>query len=84
MWVLKSTGILSRAMLSLTKHRPLIYDFGSSRVVSSDATLTQSQQMAVYYAAPEFGEGADYDTKVDVYSFRMMLFPYDLLRTLQI
>ena len=57
------------------EHHPILCDFGSSRVVSSDASLTQSPQMSVYYAAPEFGdEGANYDNKVDVYSFGMMLY----------
>ena len=56
-------------------HRPLVCDFGSSRALSSDSMLTQSPQLAFYYAAPEFcGEDVAYDNKVDVYSFGVMLY----------
>ena len=75
-----SRGIIHRDLkpsnvLLDEQHRPLICDFGSSRVLASDMTLTQSPQLTMYYAAPEFGdEDTDYDSKVDVYSFGMMLY----------
>ena len=56
-------------------HRPLVCDFGSSRALSSDLTLTQSPQLTLYYAAPEFSdEDVAYNSKVDVYSFGVMLY----------
>ena len=57
------------------QHRPKVCDFGTSRALSNDSTLTQYPQMTVYYAAPEFGdEDGNYDSKVDVYSFGVMLY----------
>ena len=75
-----SLGIIHRDLkpsnvLLDESHRPLVCDFGSSRVLSSDTTLTQSPQLTVYYAAPEFSdEDVAYDSKVDVYSFGVMLY----------
>ena len=57
------------------EHHPLVCDFGSSRALSIDSTLTQSPQLTFYYAAPEFSdEDVAYDSKVDVYSFGVMLY----------
>ena len=75
-----SNGIIHRDLkpsnvLLDEQHRPRICDFGSSRVLANDQTLTQSPQLTMYYAAPEFGdEDTDYDSKVDVYAFGMMLY----------
>ena len=57
-------------------HHPQLCDFGSSRSISGDFTLTQAPQVTLYYAAPEFADPNldSYDTKVDVYSFGMMLY----------
>ena len=63
---------LSNVLLD-EEHSPLVCDFGSIRALPSDLTLTQSPQVTVYYAAPEFG-GAAYGSKVDVYSFGVMLY----------
>ena len=75
-----SLGIIHRDLkpsnvLLDESHHPLVCDFGSSRALSSDATLTQSPQLTAYYAAPEFSdEDVAYDSNVDVYSFGVMLY----------
>ena len=76
-----SRGIIHRDLkpsnvLLDERHHPQLCDFGSSRSISGDSTLTQAPQVTLYYAAPEFADdGVDsYDTKVDVYSFGIMLY----------
>ena len=74
-----SLGIMHRDLkpsnVLLDEHRrPYICDFGSSQVLLPDVTLTSSQ-FTVYYVAPEIGEETlRYDTKVDVYSFAILLY----------
>ena len=76
-----SRGIIHRDLkpsnvLLDERHHPQLCDFGSSRSISGDFTLTQAPQVTLYYAAPEFADPNldSYDTKVDVYSFGMMLY----------
>jgi serine/threonine protein kinase len=52
-------------------HRIRICDFGSSRIYESDITMTQIG--CSLYKAPEINRG-DYDGKVDVYSFGLILY----------
>ena len=64
----------SNVLLDEQRH-PYLCDFGSSRALVSDATLTSAHPFTVYYAAPEIGdEHLHYDTKADVYSFGIMLY----------
>jgi abelson tyrosine-protein kinase 1 len=54
--------------------RALIGDFGSSRLASDDATLTE-QSGTVHYAAPElFDEFGELTDKVDVWAFGLILY----------
>jgi serine/threonine protein kinase len=54
-------------------HRPRICDFGSSRDLSVSGTLT-AEVGTPFYMAPELFEGEEYNEKVDVYSFALLLY----------
>ena len=58
------------------EHHPILCDFGSSRLLFDDATLTNLRTREMYYyMAPEICSGSeDYDNKIDVYSFGIMLY----------
>jgi serine/threonine protein kinase len=53
-------------------HRPRISDFGSSRDQSLSLTLTRGVGTP-FYMAPELFDRDDYNEKVDVYSFALLL-----------
>ena len=56
-------------------HYPHLCDFGSSRTVSDDVTMTGLPPVTIYYAAPELcDEDVTYNEKIDVYSFGMTLY----------
>ena len=56
-------------------HHPQLCDFGSSRSLATEATMTGLPHVTLYYVAPELcDEDVQYDEKVDVYSFGMMLY----------
>jgi serine/threonine-protein kinase len=57
------------------KGRVVIGDFGSSRNVNADITPVGAGTLQ--YAAPELGEEVDWTSRVDVYSFGLIL--YELL-----
>jgi serine/threonine protein kinase len=52
---------------------PLIGDFGTSRYESDDATFT-GETGTVYYAAPEMFKEVIPTTKVDIFSFGLVLY----------
>jgi hypothetical protein len=55
--------------------RPRISDFGSSRDLDLMRTLTGGGQVGTpLYMAPELYEERDYDEKIDVYSFALVLY----------
>ena len=57
------------------QHYPRLSDFGSSRVLSGESTLTTAVPCTLYYAAPELSdESGVYTSKIDVYSFGVMLY----------
>ena len=57
------------------KHHPRLCDFGSSRDFSRESTMTGLPPVTLYYAAPELcNEDGDYNEKIDVYSFGVMLY----------
>ena len=80
MMYIHSRGIIHRDLkpsniLLDGHHHPQLCDFGSSRAISMESTLTQAPQVTFYYAAPEFyDEEGQYDSKVDVYSFGIILY----------
>ena len=80
MMYIHSRGIIHRDLkpsniLLDGHHHPQLCDFGSSREISTEPTLTQGPQVTFYYAAPEFyDEDGQYDSKVDVYSFGIILY----------
>jgi serine/threonine protein kinase len=53
--------------------KPLIADFGAARYESSDSTSTQDAG-TIHYAAPEMFKEVDHTTKVDVFSFGLILY----------
>ena len=54
---------------------PLITDFGLSKFYGLDFSMSQSQQCGTaIYMAPEIIEGFQYNGKVDVYSFRILMY----------
>jgi serine/threonine protein kinase len=56
-------------------HRPRISDFGSSRDLTLNRTLTGGGQVGTpLYMAPELYEEQNYDEKIDVYSFALILY----------
>ena len=56
-------------------HHPHLCDFGSSRKFSDEWTMTGLLPVTHYYAAPELcNEDGNYNEKIDVYSFGMMLY----------
>ena len=56
-------------------HHAHLCDFGSSRSSSEEFTMTGLPPVTLYYAAPELcNEDADYNEKLDVYSFGVMLY----------
>ena len=56
-------------------HHAQLCDFGSSRSSSQEFTMTGLPPVTLYYAAPELcNEDADYNEKLDVYSFGVMLY----------
>ena len=56
-------------------HHPHLCDFGSSRSFSQESTMTGLLPVTHYYAAPELcNEDGDYNEKIDVFSFGMMLY----------
>jgi hypothetical protein len=55
------------------KHRPRICDFGSSRDQSLSRTVTGMVGTPLYMA-PELYDDVDYDGKVDVFSFSLILY----------
>ena len=56
-------------------HHAQLCDFGSSRSSSREFTMTGLPPVTLYYAAPELcDEDADYNEKIDVYSFGVMLY----------
>jgi serine/threonine protein kinase len=58
-----------------TDRRPRISDFGSSRDLNLRGTLTGGEQVGTpLYMAPELYEEGDYDEKIDVYSFALILY----------
>lgn len=54
-------------------HLPHVCDFGSSRLFSTESTLTTSPGVTPVYEAPEVYDG-EYTMKIDVYSFGVMLY----------
>lgn len=55
-------------------YSPYICDFGSSRLFSLETTMTSSLSFTPYYAAPELYNEQPYNTKVDVYSFGIIVY----------
>jgi serine/threonine protein kinase len=55
-------------------HRPRICDFGSSRDLSLSATMTSKIGTPLYMAPELYNDTEDYDNKIDVYSFSLILF----------
>jgi serine/threonine protein kinase len=72
------SGIIHRELkpdniLMDENHRPRICDFGSSHDQSLNTTMTGKIENSLYMA-PELYEDVDYDGKVDVYSFALILY----------
>jgi serine/threonine protein kinase len=63
----------SNVLLDSESHRVHICDFGSSRFLSTESTLTQ-QVGSPRYMAPVMYEEAEYDSKVDVFSFGLIAY----------
>lgn len=55
------------------QYRPLISDLGSSKFVDSGVTLTHMVGTPLYMA-PEMYEEGEYTSKIDVYSFSLILY----------
>ena len=56
-------------------HHPHLCDFGSSRAVVKEVTMTPLPPVTLYYAAPELcAEDVSYNEKIDVYAFGMTLY----------
>ena len=57
------------------EHRPYISDFGSKHILSmDDKALTNRHFFCIYYAAHELCTGGNYDKKIDVYAFGVILY----------
>ena len=75
-----SRGILHRDLkpsnvLLDENHHPCLCDFGSSRDFSQESTMTGLPPVTLYYAAPELcNEDGNYNEKIDVYSFGILLY----------
>jgi serine/threonine protein kinase len=63
----------SNVLLDSVTHRVHICDFGSSRFLLTESTLTQ-QTGTPCYMAPEMYEDVEYDFKVDVFSFGLIAY----------
>ena len=73
-----SNGIIHRDLkpanvLLDSNHVARICDFGSSRLMSVDGTLTTRPNVTPVYAAPEVYDG-EYSSKIDVYSFGVIVY----------
>jgi serine/threonine protein kinase len=74
-----SRGIIHRdlkpgnILIDNENHQVHICDFGSSRLCSVDSTLTK-QVGTSQYMAPEMYEDVEYDFKVDIFSFGLILY----------
>ena len=74
-----SKGIIHRdlkpANVLLDEHHlPRVCDFGSSRLFSTDSTITTSPNVTPVYEAPELWNRGNYTGKIDVYSFGVILY----------
>ena len=74
-----SKGIIHRDLkpgnvLIDENHLPRICDFGSSRLLSTDSTPTMSGTTRAYAAPEIYDDDFEYSTKMDVYSFGVMLY----------
>jgi len=58
-------------LLAKSTDAPKIVDFGESRVVTSDLTMTLTG--TPFFMAPEVARGERYDSSCDIYSFAMVL-----------